>query len=56
MQMLEETEGHAAFEQRRRSKFDKKIATGVYLGQAGLEEGVDRPVATQQQVELTRIR
>jgi hypothetical protein len=43
-QELESTEGYAAMEARRRSKFDKQIANGVLLGSGGLDEGIDRPV------------
>lgn len=40
-QEFEATDGFHDFEQRRRTKYSKKIATGVSIG-AGLEEGVDR--------------
>lgn len=39
---LEATEGWAAFEARRKSKFDKSIGAGVLLDSKGLDEGVDR--------------
>lgn len=39
---IEATEGHATFEERRRTKYNKAIAGGVLLGAKGLDEGVDR--------------
>jgi hypothetical protein len=42
MQAVDETEGYAAFEQRRKSKFDKSIGAGVLLDSRGLDEGIDR--------------
>ena len=40
-QEFEATEGFSEFEQRRRTKYSKNIATGVSIG-SGLEEGIDR--------------
>ncbi|KAK9819798.1 hypothetical protein WJX72_002478 [[Myrmecia] bisecta] len=42
IEVLQATEGYQAFDERRRSKFNKAIATGVLLGSGGLDEGVDR--------------
>ncbi|GAB4817708.1 hypothetical protein N2152v2_004754 [Parachlorella kessleri] len=42
VQAVQETDGYAAFEQRRRSKFDKSIGAGVLLDSKGLDEGLDR--------------
>lgn len=36
------TDGYAEFEARRQGKASKALATGVLLGRAGLDEGVDR--------------
>lgn len=41
LQAFEATEGYDIFEQRRRTKYNKNIATGVSMGN-GLQEGVDR--------------
>lgn len=40
-QDVQATEGWAAFEARRKSKFDKSIGAGVLLDSKGLDEGVD---------------
>lgn len=42
--VLAATDGYAEFEARRRDKASKALATGVLLGRAGLDEGVDRRV------------
>lgn len=47
-QVFEATEGYEAFEQRRRTKYNKNIATGVSMGK-GLQEGIDRPLKSAQQ-------
>lgn len=39
---LQQTDGFAEFEARRRNKYTKTLATGVLLGPGGLDEGVDR--------------
>lgn len=44
---LEGTEGFQEFERRRRTKFDKQIASGVLMGSRGLDEGVDRNTRRQ---------
>lgn len=41
-QELMSTPGFAAFEERRKSKFDKVVGAGVLLGTGGFEEGFDR--------------
>ena len=47
MQSFEATAGYQEFEQRRRTKFNKNIATGVSMGN-GLQEGVDRQLKPVQ--------
>ncbi len=47
MQSFEATAGYQEFEQRRRTKYNKKIATGVSMGN-GLQEGVDRQLKPVQ--------
>jgi Leucine-rich repeat (LRR) protein len=42
---FEATEGYAAFDARRKNKYNKAIASGALLDSSGLDEGVDRQVA-----------
>ena len=39
---MEQTEGFAAYEERRRGKVNKGLAGGVLLGPGGFDEGLDR--------------
>eukprot|EP01023_Acetabularia_acetabulum_P056476 TRINITY_DN6557_c0_g1_i3.p1 TRINITY_DN6557_c0_g1~~TRINITY_DN6557_c0_g1_i3.p1 ORF type:complete len:274 (+),score=32.73 TRINITY_DN6557_c0_g1_i3:112-933(+) len=41
LQVLQQTEGFAEFENRRKSKFDKIIGSGVLLGSSGVDQGAD---------------
>ncbi len=43
---LQSNPAFEAFEQRRRSKYDKVIQGGVLIGNKGLDEGVDRKLAS----------
>ncbi len=47
MQSFEATAGYQEFEQRRRTKYNKNIATGVSMGN-GLQEGIDRQLKPVQ--------
>lgn len=42
IQDIENTEGYTLFEERRKGRLDKAIASGVLLGASGLDEGIDR--------------
>ena len=48
LQAFEATEGYDIFEDRRRTKYNKNIATGVSMGD-GLQEGVDRQLKSAAQ-------
>eukprot|EP01026_Neomeris_dumetosa_P044317 TRINITY_DN3729_c0_g1_i2.p1 TRINITY_DN3729_c0_g1~~TRINITY_DN3729_c0_g1_i2.p1 ORF type:complete len:278 (-),score=26.65 TRINITY_DN3729_c0_g1_i2:511-1344(-) len=41
MEVLKSTEGFDEFENRRKSKFDKIIGSGVLLGSGGVDQGID---------------
>jgi hypothetical protein len=40
--------GYLAFEERRKSKYDKAISGGVLMGAKALDEGIDRHVVKQK--------
>jgi hypothetical protein len=45
VQALEESEGYAAFNKRRKQKVDKQIGGGVMS--IALDDGIDRPLASK---------